>query len=97
MVQTGMIKVFYGGGGILKSIGNLFGGGQDDIEIKVPEPPKAEDTAEAERKRAAELRAREAANARNRVGRQRSLLTGTGSTASAPTAKATLLGRAAKA
>lgn len=86
-----MKHYFYGGGGIFKGITDVFTGGSDDVNINVPEidPGEAQDM---ERKKMAKLRKREEALARGKTGRAKSLLTGPGSTASAPTQKAKLLG-----
>lgn len=90
--------IFYGGSSIFGGLMDAITGGGDDAKIEVPEPPKPEDDTDAERKRMRELKNREAARARKRTGRQKaSLLTGSGSTASAPTRKASLLGRTAQA
>lgn len=83
-----MIKIFEGGGGI-------FGGDGDkdeEIEIVIEEPPEQEDLEDLEAEKRAKARRQEAELARRRVGRQRSLLAGAGSTADAPTRKAKLLG-----
>lgn len=85
-----MEKIFYGGGGFLGI------GGGDDIEVEVPEPVDNSELEEAERKRMKQRREQEANRARNRSGRQSSLLTGSGSTAGAPTKKASLLGHTAQ-
>lgn len=90
-----MMKTFYGGGGILGGIVDVFTGGDDDVDINVPKVDTEADE-DDRKKKMAQRRKREADLARGRTGRAKSLLTGSGSTASAPTQKASLLGHTAK-
>ena len=85
MVPTMTHYIFHGGDGFLG-----MGGGGGTIEVDTG-PSRAELEAD-ERKKRAKARKRAAEESGSKMGRATTLLTGAGSTANAPTKKATLLG-----